>query len=61
MFTSSPSALCLVSESMAGFLAAEEMLHAHGPGVSDSCVMAAIDSAQTQQIYNNLRHKINKG
>lgn len=51
-----------VSESMAGFLAAEQMVSTQGADVRDSKVAAAIDSAQNQQeMYNSIRQKVAKG
>ena len=54
--------VCAVSESMAGFLAAEQVLQTQGPDIRDSRVMAAVDSAQNQQeMYNSIRQKVAKG
>ena len=51
-----------VSESMAGFLAAEQMVSTQGADVRDSKVAASIDSAQNQQeMYNSIRQKVAKG
>lgn len=51
-----------VSESMAGFLAAEQVVQSHGADVRDSRVAAAIESAQNQQeMYNSVRQKVAKG
>ncbi|XP_076444592.1 uncharacterized protein LOC143282739 isoform X2 [Babylonia areolata] len=51
-----------MSESMAGFLAAEQAVQSHGPDIRDSKVMAAMESAQNQQeMYNSIRQKFAKG
>nr|KAG5706857.1 hypothetical protein BaRGS_004192 [Batillaria attramentaria] len=50
-----------VTESMAGFLAAEQMVQTHGTAIRDSRVVAAMESAQQQQeAYNSLREKYAK-
>ena len=52
----------VVSESMAEFLAAEQLVHAQGSDVRDSRLVAAMQSAQNQQeMYNSVKQKLVKG
>ncbi|KAK7107144.1 mediator of RNA polymerase II transcription subunit 12-like isoform X2 [Littorina saxatilis] len=51
-----------MTESMAGFLAAEQAIHAQGGEVRESKVVAAMESAQKQQeMYNSIRQKVARG
>ncbi|KAL8586649.1 hypothetical protein ACOMHN_040157 [Nucella lapillus] len=51
-----------MTESMAGFLAAEQTVQTHGADIRDSRVIAAMESAQNQQeMYNSVRQKLAKG